>query len=51
MSFYVALFAWFVIAAVLAAGIVMATKGAFVLLIVGMLAFVFAFVKWGCASH
>ena len=51
MSFYVALFAWFVIAAVLTAGIVMATKGAFLLLIVGMLAFVFAFAKWGCASH
>ena len=51
MSFYVALLAWLVIAVVLAIGIVMATKGAFALLIVGMAAFVFAFAKWGCATH
>lgn len=51
MSFFVALFTWIAIAAVLAVGIVMATKGAFAFLIVGTLAFVFAFVKWGCLNH
>jgi hypothetical protein len=51
MSFYGALFAWLVIAAILTTGVVMATHGAFTLLLVGMGAFVFAFAKWGCASH
>jgi len=51
MSFYVALFAWLAIAAVLTVGVVMATNGAFAFLIIGLLAFVFAFVKWGCLTH
>lgn len=51
MSFYVAVLAWLAIGAVLTVGIVMATKGALWLLIVGLLAFVFAFAKWGCATH
>lgn len=51
MSFYAAIFAWLVIGAVLALGIVMATKGAFLLLILGVLAFIGAFAKWGCATH
>ena len=51
MSFYAAILAWLVIGAVLVLGIVMATKGAFLLLILGLLAFIGAFAKWGCATH
>ena len=51
MSFYAAVLAWLVMAAVLAGGIVMATHGKLLLLIVGVIAFVFAFSKWGCATH
>ena len=52
MSFFVAVFSWFVIAAILATGIVLAVaKASFLLLILGALGFVFAFAKWGCASH
>lgn len=51
MSFYLALLAWLLIAAVLVVGIVMATKGSLVLLIVSMVLFILAFSKWGCATH
>lgn len=51
MSFYIALFVWLVIAALLAVGIVMATKGAFLVLALGMIAFIGAFIKWGCLTH
>ena len=51
MSFYAAIFAWLVIGAILAVGIVMATKGAFLVLILGALAFIGAFAKWGCLTH
>jgi hypothetical protein len=50
MNFYLALSAWLLIAAVLVLGVVLATKGSLVLLIISVLAFVFAFSKWGCAS-
>lgn len=51
MSFYSALFAWAVIAAVLVLGIVLAAKGMLWLLIASMLIFLLAFAKWGCASQ
>lgn len=51
MSFYFALFVWLLIAALLTVGIVMATKGAFLVLALGTLAFVGAFIKWGCLTH
>lgn len=51
MNFVLAILAWVVIAAVLVAGIVCATKGALWLLVVGLLGFIFAFGKWGCASQ
>ena len=51
MSFYFALFVWLLIAAFLAVGIVMATKGAFLVLAIGTLAFIGAFIKWGCLTH
>jgi hypothetical protein len=51
MNFFGALFVWLVIAAILITGVVMATHGSFALLVVSLLGFVFAFSKWGCASH
>ena len=51
MSFYVALLAWIIIAAVLVVGVVMATKGSLIVLAVGGVLFFLGFAKWGCASH
>ncbi len=52
MSFYAALFAWLVIAAIFVVGIVMAAKGSLWLLILCSVLFIAAFSKWGCkASH
>jgi len=51
MNFVLAILAWLVIAAVLVLGIVCATKGTLWLLIVGLLGFLLAFSKWGCASQ
>lgn len=51
MNFFGILFLWLVIAAVMATGVVMATNGSFALLVISLLGFVFAFSKWGCASH
>ena len=51
MKFLTAILAWLVIAAVLATGIVLATKGNLVLLGLGLLGFIVAFAKYGCATH
>lgn len=51
MSFFIGFFAWLLLGAILVAGVVMAAKGALWLLIVGLLAFILAFAKWGCATH
>lgn len=51
MSFYIALFVWLLIAALLTVGVVMATKGAFLVLAIGTIAFIGAFIKWGCLIH
>ena len=51
MSFFIGLLAWLLIGAVLVTGVVMAAKGALWLLVLGLAAFVFAFAKWGCATH
>jgi len=51
MSFFAAVLAWVVIAAILALGIVLATKGTLWLLIVSLVLFILAFAKWGCATH
>jgi hypothetical protein len=51
MKLMLVIFVWLVIAAVLAAGIVMAAKGSFWLLALGVLAFVIAVAKIGCLSH
>ena len=52
MSFYIGLFVWFLIAAVLIAGVVKAaTTGSLILLAVGALVFVAGFIKYGCLTH
>ena len=51
MSFFVALFVWAILAAILILGVVMAVKGSFWLLIVGFLAFVFGLTKVGILTH
>jgi len=51
MSFFFALFVWLILAAVLAAGVVMAAKGSMILLVVGMLVFLAGFIKFGCLTH
>jgi hypothetical protein len=51
MKFFIAVLAWLVIAAILATGIVLATKGSLWLLGLGLLGFVAAFAKYGCATH
>jgi hypothetical protein len=51
MSFIAAVGAWLVIAALLVLGIVLAVKGTAWVLVVGALGFLFAFAKWGCATH
>jgi hypothetical protein len=51
MSFFIGLFSWLVIAVLLVAGVVLATKGAFWLLGLGLVLFMAAFIKFGCLSH
>ena len=52
MSFFIGLFAWLLIGAVLVTGIALAAaKITYVVLIVGLAGFIFAFAKWGCATH
>jgi hypothetical protein len=51
MNFYIGLFVWILIAAMLAGGVVLATKGSFILLIAGLILFVGGFIKFGCLMH
>ena len=51
MNFIGALFAWFVIAALLVAAVVVAVKYSVVFLAVALILFVAAFAKFGCLSH
>ena len=56
MKFFVALLVWFLIAAILATGIVMTVTGKHLLfrgdlLIAGLLVYVGMFSKYGCLSH
>jgi hypothetical protein len=50
MSFFYAVAAWVVIAAVLIASIVAAAHGTLWLLVVSMVLFTIAFAKWGCMT-
>ena len=51
MNLFLVILAWLVIGAILAIGIVMATKGILWLLILSSVLFIAAFSKWGCATH
>jgi len=51
MNFFAVVFVWLLLAAILVAGIVLAAKGSLWLLVAGMVAFIAAFAKYGCASH
>jgi|KBSSwiStaDraftv2_1062776.scaffolds.fasta_scaffold105573_2 hypothetical protein len=51
MSFFAALLAWLVIAALLVMCVVAATKGMIWLLVLGLVVFFGAFSIWGCATH
>jgi len=51
MSFFVSLFVWFLMAAVLIVGVILAVKGSFWLLILGLLAFIAAITKIGIFGH
>lgn len=51
MSFFGALLLWFVIAALLVAGVVLAVKSSVFFLLVPLGLFVLAFTKFGCLSH
>jgi hypothetical protein len=45
------MFVWLVMALLLVAGVVLAVKGSFWLLALGLVAFVLAVAKIGCLSH
>jgi hypothetical protein len=51
MNLAMAVLAYFLIALVLGAGILLLVAGKPWLLVIGLLAFVVAFSKYGCASH
>jgi hypothetical protein len=52
MHFFLAILAYLILGAIIAAGIIlMAAKGALWLLILGVVIFMALFVKYGCATH
>jgi hypothetical protein len=51
MKFLAALIVWFVMGAIITAGLVLATTGKPLLLILGLLGFILAVGKIGCATH
>jgi 1,4-dihydroxy-2-naphthoate octaprenyltransferase len=51
MKMFSVYLAWFAMAGVLVAGIILASRGNLWLFAIGMLAFMAAFVKFGCLSH
>jgi hypothetical protein len=51
MNIFLVIFVWLAMAAILAAGVVLAVKGIFWVLIVGVVAFVLAVIKYGILSH
>jgi hypothetical protein len=51
MNFISAMIVWLVMGAFITAGIVMATTGKPILLIIGLLGFIFLVGKIGCATH
>ena len=51
MNFIAAMIVWLAMGAFITAGIVMATTGKPILLIIGLLGFIYAVGKIGCATH
>jgi len=51
MKFYSVLLIWFIMAAILVTGVVLAVKGVFWVLIAGLLLFTAALIKYGIYSH
>jgi hypothetical protein len=51
MSFFIAIFIWLLMGAILVTGVTLAVKGTFWLLIVGLVAFVFSIAKIACLHH
>ena len=51
MNIFLVIFVWLLMGAILAAGVVMAVNGSFWLLIVGLIGFVLALIKYGIYSH
>jgi hypothetical protein len=51
MNIFLVILVWIIMGAILATGVVMAVHGTFWLLIVGLIGFVLAVVKYGIFSH
>ena len=51
MKIFLILLVWFIMGAILITGVVMAVKGIFWMLIVGLIAFVAGVIKYGIFSH
>ena len=51
MKFYSAMIVWFLMAAIITTGIVLAVFGKPLLLFIGLFGFIFAVGKIGCATH
>jgi len=51
MSIFLVMFVWLLMAAILVAGVVLAVKGSFWLLLIGLIGFVLAVAKYGILSH
>jgi hypothetical protein len=51
VKIFIVIFVWMLMALLLTAGVVLAVKGTFWLLVVGIIGFVLAVAKIGCLSH
>jgi hypothetical protein len=51
MNIFLVIFVWLLMAAILVGGVVLAVKGIFWLLIIGLIGFVLAVIKYGIFSH
>ena len=51
MNFFLAIFIWLIMGAILVTAVALAVKGTFWLLIIGLLGFVLAIAKIACLSH
>lgn len=51
MNIFLVILVWVIMGAILATGVVLAVKGIFWLLIVGLIGFVLAVAKYGIFSH